>query len=122
MAERFPSRPDALAMVGLLLLAFAAVAMISHSFGITDVLVSTNCGAAPSRGYDHVEAYIAYLDCQRTVENRYWGLTSGLTGCAVGLGVRTWLRREAKREAQRDKQLDEEMTRIRVDTEGRPAR
>jgi hypothetical protein len=120
MVERLSSRPDAVTMVGVSLIAMAALSVISHVFGVTDALVAANCGAAPSRNYAVIDAYIAFLDCQRTVEQRYWNVVSVLAGCLVGYGARAWLRREAKQDAQRDKQLDDEMARIRVDAERRP--
>ncbi|MBY0565515.1 MAG: hypothetical protein K2P58_15205 [Hyphomonadaceae bacterium] len=107
-------------MVGVSLIALAALSLISHGFGFPDALVAANCGAAPSRNYAVIDAYVAFLDCKRTVEQRYWNVVSVLAGCLVGYGALAWLRREAKQDAQRDKQLDDEMARIRADAERRP--
>jgi hypothetical protein len=119
MVERLSSRPDAVTMVGVSLIALAALSLISHVLGITDALVAANCGAAPSRNYAVIDTYIAFLHCQRTVEQSYWNVISVLAGCIVGYGARAWLRREAKQDAQRDKQLNDEMARIRADAERR---
>ncbi len=107
-------------MVGISLFALAAVSLISHFFGVTDALVAANCGAAPSRNYTAIDVYIAFLDCQRTVEQRYGNVVTVLAFCAVGCGVRAWLRGEAKQDARTDKQLDDEIARIRADAERRP--
>lgn len=120
MVERLSPRFDAVTTVGVSLIALAALSLISHVFGVTDALVAANCGAAPSRNYAVIDAYIAFLDCQRTVEHRYWSVVSVLAACLVGFGARAWLRREAKEDAQRDRQLDDEMARIRDDAERRP--
>lgn len=107
-------------MVGASLIALAALSLISHVFGVTDALVAANCGAAPSRNCAVIDAYIAFLDCQRTVEQRYWNVVAVLGGCLIGYGARAWLRREAKQDAQREKQLDDEIARIRAEAERRP--
>jgi hypothetical protein len=120
MDERLSSRPDAATSVGIFLLALAAVSLISHFFGATDALVAANCGAAPSRNYALFDTYIAFLDCQRTIEQGYWSMVAILTGCATGYGARAWLRREVKQDAERDKLLDVEIARIRANSERRP--
>lgn len=107
-------------MVGVSLVALAALSLLSHVFGVTDALVAASCGAAPPRNYAVIDAYIAFLDCQRTVEQRYWNVVAVLAGCLVGYGARAWLRREAKQDAQRDEQLEDEIARIRADAERRP--
>jgi len=121
MSPRLSSSPDAATSIGILLLAAATVAMVSHLFGVTDGLVSMNCGAAPTLSYVEIDAYIAFLDCKRTIEQHYWTVVALLGGLAVGYGSRAWLRREAKQGAETDQQLDDEMARIRADKENRPS-
>jgi len=110
-------RPGDLTMVGLSLAGLAAVALLSHLLGATDFLVERTCGVAPDRNAGSIDVFIAFLDCQRETETRYWMILSAAVGVGIGYTARTWMRREARRDSVRDKELDAEIERIRADNE-----
>lgn len=107
-------RPDDATMIGLSLVALAAVALASYIFRVTDTLVAATCGAAPARSTVTMDAYIAFLRCEDATANRYWTIVCVALGIGLGYAARAWMRREAKRDATRDRQLDTEIERMRA--------
>lgn len=119
MDERVSSRPDAATSLGVCLLVFFVLLLISYLLGVPKLLVATYCGAPPPTGYLDVEALIAFGDCQSTVEQRYLTALAGFNGIAFGLMASVWERREAKQNAKMERALDEEIAQIRAEIAAR---
>ncbi|HRE42927.1 MAG TPA: hypothetical protein PKY87_03030 [Terricaulis sp.] len=122
MDERVSSRPDAATSLGVGLLAFFGLLLISYLLGVTKLLVAAYCGAPPPTDYLDVEAIIAFSNCQSTVEHRYFAALGGGSGIAFALMASVWARREAKQSAKMERELDEEIAQIRAEIAARDAR
>lgn len=121
MDERVSSRPDAATSLGVGLLVFFVLLLISYLLGVTKLLVATYCGALPATGYLDVEALIAFRHCQSTVEHRYFAALAGFNGIAFALMASVWERREVKQSAKMERELDEEIEQIRAEIAARDA-
>jgi len=101
------------------LLANAAALLATHAFQITDTMVATACGTAPSLNLASLDAYNAHHHCKMTAETCYLMMLAVLTSAGGGYAIRVRQRRKAQRDEIRDAHLNAEMARIRADLERR---